>query len=141
MKGTVSVISRTVKCKSNFKWPFVQRCKCSIYNGTLETFILAKMWKTRKLINSDISLVFLINKKCASNFCRQKQKLNWYRCKSRITIFAWRATWKYAPLPIQNLYLRVGASGSVPPWISKIYGFQVFKGAHLISVENSVPLI
>ena len=24
-------------CKRNFKWPFMQRCQCPIYNDTLET--------------------------------------------------------------------------------------------------------
>ena len=86
---------------------------------------------TRKLLNSNISLLLLISKKYASQFRREtanenqnfigtktwiynsyliKQSSQGYRCESGIAIFAWRVTWNYAYGPFKmNLPVCIGA--------------------------------
>ena len=91
----------------------MQWWQCPIHNGTLETFILSKMWKKLSVLWLEKSLflwvfpLLFINKKCASPICRKtsnendkfkeiffisdsqliRQNFKGNQCKSGISIF------------------------------------------------------
>ena len=75
----------------------MQRQEWTIYNGTLKTLIWSKMWM--------ISSYFWLKKCLFLSIHTHDQTKLLNRCKSGITIFAWRLTWNYAysPFNIFNL--------------------------------------
>ena len=96
-------------CKCNFKWPFMQRWQCPIYNGTLESFV-EQAWiryqcfcffKLFIFICGFFLIVtceFLVIR---SNGATHEFRLRFqrYLCKSDIAILAWKVTWNYAFSP------------------------------------------
>ena len=96
-------------CKCNFKWPFIQRWQCPIYNGTLESFV-DQAWiryqcfcffKLFIFICGFFLIVtceFLVIR---SNGATHEFRLRFqrYLCKSDIAILAWKVTWNYAYSP------------------------------------------